>query len=403
MKKWNVTERESRGMGRRRARMWQAALALAAMAWGCGGSGSGPSPTESAKPSAAAVSYMTAALDIMQAHSIRRHEIDWESFRSGAMRSMGDAQTTSDTYPALRQTITALGDHHSFLIAPSDASALIARSNVSTFVAPSSGSTLIASSNVSTLMAPSNVSAQGLPFGTGITAIDAQLLPPGIGYIYIPGTDDQGSDATAFADALQEAVENLDSSDPCGWVVDLRQNVGGNMWPMIAGIGPVLGEGDLGSFVDPDSVRSIWYYADGAAGMRFPSGQKSVAAAVSDTAYKLAAVEPPPVAVLYGPYTASSGEALAIAFRGRSLSRSFGEPTSGLSTANATYPLSDGALLVLTVATDVDRTGQIYGGELQPDQPVSWTTIEPTSVYDTAAAQAKEWLLAQSACEDVAG
>lgn len=384
MKRWNVTERESRGLERRWARTWQAALVLAAMAWGCGGSGSGPSPTESGKPSAAAVSYMTAALDIMQAHSIRRHEIDWESFRSGAMSSMGDAQTTSDTYAALRQAITALGDHHSFLIAPSNASALVAPSGVST------------------LVAPSNVSAQGVPFGTGIAAIDAQLLPPGIGYIYIPGTDGQGSDATAFADALQEAVENLDSSDPCGWVVDLRRDVGGNMWPMIAGIGPVLGEGDLGSFVDPDSVRSIWYYADGAAGMRFPNGQKSVAAAVSDTVYKLAASEPPPVAVLYGPYTASSGEAVAIAFRGRPLSRSFGEPTSGLSTANASYPLSDGALLVLTVATDADRTGQIYGAELQPDQPVSWTTIEPTSVYDTAAARAKDWLLTQSACENVA-
>jgi C-terminal processing protease CtpA/Prc len=298
---------------------------------------------------------------------------------------MGDAQTTSDTYPALRQAIVALGDHHSFLIAPSNTSALRAPPNTSA------------------LITPPNISGQGLPFGTGIAAIDARLLPPGIGYIYIPGTDGQGSDATAFADALQEAVETLDSSRPCGWVVDLRRNVGGNMWPMIAGIGPVLGEGDLGSFVDPDSLRSIWYYADGAAGMRFSNGQKSVAAAVSDAAYELTASEPPPVAVLYGPYTASSGEAVAIAFRGRALTRSLGEPTSGLSTANATYPLSDGALLVLTVATDADRTGHLYGADLQPDQPVSWTTIDPASVYDTAAAQAKDWLLTQSACENVAG
>ena len=353
-------------MERRWARTWQVALMLAVTVGGCGGSGSGPSPTESGKPSAAAVSYMSAALDIMQAHSIRRYEIDWESFRSDAMRWMGEAQTTSDTYSALRKAIVALGDHHSFLITPS------------------------------------NVSAQGVPFGTGITAIDARVLPPGIGYIYIPGFDGQGSEATTFADALQEAVENLDSSDPCGWVVDLRRDVGGNMWPMIAGIGPVLGEGNLGSFVDPDSLRSIWYYADGEAGMRFPNGHETVTAAVSGTPYSLAASEPPPVAVLYGPYTASSGEAVAIAFRGRPLARSFGQPTSGLSTANANYPLSDGALLVLTVATDVDRTGQIYGAELQPDQPVSWTTIEPSSVYDTAAAQAKDWLLTQSACESVA-
>jgi C-terminal processing protease CtpA/Prc len=309
---------------------------------------------------------MNAALDIMQAHSIRRHEIDWESFRSDAMNWMGDAQTTSDTYDALRKAIVALGDHHSQLVTPS------------------------------------GISQQGLPFGTGITAIDAELLPPGIGYVYIPGFNGQGSDATAFADALQNAVEELDSDEPCGWVVDLRQDVGGNMWPMIAGIGPVLGEGDLGSFVDPDSARSMWFYSDGAAGLRSSSGQASVLVSVSDGPYTLAASEPPPVAVLYGSYTASSGEAVAIAFRGRPLTRSFGQPTAGLSTANATYPLSDGALLVLTVATDVDRTGQLYGGQLEPDQVVSWTTIEPTSVYDSAATQAKDWLLAQSACESLA-
>jgi C-terminal processing protease CtpA/Prc len=309
---------------------------------------------------------MTAALDIMQAHSIRRHEIDWESFRSNAMEWMGNAQTTSDTYAALRRAIEALGDHHSRLVTPS------------------------------------NVSGQGVPFGTGITAIDARLLPPGIGYVYIPSFSGQGSDATAFADALQDAVEELDSDDPCGWVVDLRRDVGGNMWPMIAGIGPVLGEGDLGSFVDADSAQTIWYYSDGAAGVRLTNGQEAVNASVSGAAYTLAASESPPVAVLYGPNTASSGEAVAIAFRGRRLARSFGQPTSGLSTANATYPLSDGAHLVLTVAIDADRTGQLYGAELQPDQPVSWTTIEPSSPYDTAAAQAKDWLLTQSACESLA-
>jgi C-terminal processing protease CtpA/Prc len=313
------------------------------------------------------MSYMNAALDIMQAHSVRRYEIDWKPFRSDAMSRLGDAQTTSDTYPALRQTIVALGDHHSQFVTPS------------------------------------GISQQGLPIGTGITAINAELLPPGVAYVYIPGFNGQGAEATAFADALRDAVEELDSNEPCGWVVDLRQNIGGNMWPMVAGIGPVLGEGDLGAFVTPDSTRSIWFYSEGAAGQRLANGNTSVMASVGGAPYTLAASELPPVAVLYGPYTASSGEAVAVAFRGRPLSRSFGEPTAGLSTANSSYSLSDGAVLVLTVATDADRTGQIYGAELQPDQRVSWTTIEPKSVYDSASAKAKDWLLTQTACEGGAG
>lgn len=33
---------------------------------------------------------------------------------------------------------------------------------------------------------------------------------------------------------------------------------------MLAGIGPILGEGLVGSFVDPDNVISNWFYEEGA-------------------------------------------------------------------------------------------------------------------------------------------
>src|ERR1700683_2706222 len=40
---------------------------------------------------------------------------------------------------------------------------------------------------------------------------------------------------------------------------------GGNMWPMLAGIGPVPGEGDhLGEFFNTDG-HSVWKYRDGVA------------------------------------------------------------------------------------------------------------------------------------------
>jgi hypothetical protein len=64
---------------------------------------------------------------------------------------------------------------------------------------------------------------------------------------------------------------------------------------------------------------------------------------------------------LTGPVTASSGEAIVVAFRGRPQTRSFGEPTDGVPTANDTFPLSDGALLVLTVAVDSEKFLQSPG------------------------------------------
>jgi hypothetical protein len=65
-------------------------------------------------------------------------------------------------------------------------------------------------------------------------------------------------DCPAFcADVRAQAEGSETASDTtsiCG-VVDLRSNSGGNMWPMIAGIGPVVGEGHLGAFSAPTPTR----------------------------------------------------------------------------------------------------------------------------------------------------
>ena len=33
-----------------------------------------------------------------------------------------------------------------------------------------------------------------------------------------------------YADEMQQAIRELDLKNPCGWIVDLRRNVGGNRW-----------------------------------------------------------------------------------------------------------------------------------------------------------------------------
>jgi hypothetical protein len=88
------------------------------------------------------------------------------------------------------------------------------------------------------------------------------------------------------------------------------------------------------------------------------------------------------------------GEAIAVAFRGRSGTRSFGQSTGGLSTANQHYPLSDGAWLLLTVSTFADRTGQVYGQSIAPDQVGN----RPQGAEDLALQAAIDWLLKQPAC-----
>jgi C-terminal processing protease CtpA/Prc len=96
-----------------------------------------------------------------------------------------------------------------------------------------------------------------------------------------------------------------------------------------------------------------------------------------------------------GAATASSGEVLAAAFLGRPHTRTFGAPTRGLSAGNRTFPLSDGAALVLTVAATSDRSGVVHVGPLMPDEPV--TELERDTA-DRAAAAAAAWLRTQPPC-----
>jgi hypothetical protein len=54
------------------------------------------------------------------------------------------------------------------------------------------------------------------------------------------------SGAARYVSAGQDAVRRLDVAAPCGWVVDLRTNGGGDMWPMLTVLALLLGDGPLG-------------------------------------------------------------------------------------------------------------------------------------------------------------
>nr|WP_308801701.1 S41 family peptidase [Streptomyces polyasparticus] len=177
----------------------------------------------------------------------------------------------------------------------------------------------------------------------------------------------------------------------CGWAIDPRRNRGGNMWPMLAVVGPILGDGDVGAFVDAAGKKTGWSVEQGSPrvdgapmgwGASSPIGKGSA-----------------PVAVLTGASTGSSGEAVTVAFRGRPDTRSFGAATSGVPTGNAPHHLSDGALLNLTEFEDADRTGRAYDGPIPPDQVVVHH-LGRARKSDPVLDAATEWLSGQPACAE---
>lgn len=308
-----------------------------------------------------ALAYLNSALDIMQRASINKYEIDWPLLRAQAIDSAAGAEARSETYPAIVFALGQLRDRHSSFIYPGGLE---------------------------------TVPAGATPLQGG--QLRAQLIDNDIAWILLPNTYSVGTSAS-WQDQAQRLVAEMDRTSTCGWILDLRRNPGGNMWPMIVAIGPLLGEGEIGSFVTPDSTRTTWFYsATGEAGL-VNAGQRVILSSVSASHRLLH--QTPPVAVLIGPNTASSGEAVAVAFHGRPRTQFFGQSTAGVPTANSVMPLSDGAAMNLTVGADVDRNDVVFWPDpVRPDVLTSTAVVDPTSGLDEAVSAARSWLHSQAEC-----
>ncbi|HEU4670123.1 MAG TPA: S41 family peptidase [Dyella sp.] len=292
-----------------------------------------PSPTAPVTP----LGLLDTAIAIVREHALRAAQVDWTTLLPKLHAMVPAKGPPAAAYPAIHALLGALGDHHSHLVPPA---------------------------------ATQRFEHGGFPsFPPKVEAMSGDL-----GYIAMPGFDGvQPAAQQAFARRVIDGIARVQPQARCGWVVDLRQDPGGNMRPMLAGLRPLLGDGVVGGFRRAGG-KVYPVYAHQPSSVDLPDGP---------------ALEHARVAVLLGPHTASSGEVVAVAFRGRPDTRSFGQPTAGLSTANAGYPLPDGSKLFVTTSVDVDRTGHAYGGPLQPDQAVP---DEPGAKGDATLDAARHWL-----------
>jgi hypothetical protein len=302
-------------------------------------------------PSPEAVAYLDRAIALIRAHHRNAPGADWPRIIARAHNAIAGANAPADTYPAISGVLGALGERHSFLV---DASATRAPQPDANGTAPP---------------------APPMPRWA--------LAAKRYGIVRLPelNTMIAGGEATgrAYQAALRSGLEQMDKAPLCGWIVDLRQDGGGDMWPMLAGLDPLLGKAPFGFFVMRGQEPTPWIRANG---FVYPApGAVPTAAPAFALAHGAA-----PLAVLIGPHTASSGEMSAIALIGRARVRTFGAPSAGFTTANRVYPLSDGAMLVITETSIRDRTGRDYVGPIRPDEPA-----------DDAEQTAEHWLAGQCA------
>jgi C-terminal processing protease CtpA/Prc len=311
----------------------------------------GGAAAERYQMSAEAYAYIESALAILESNFIYRDQIDWEAVRIATLQKATGSATATATHQAIQVAILQLNDPHTRFLS-------------------------------SELLRAQDEEWQPLPI--------AELVQDRFGLIRFPRCCTPGYDG-AYAESAQASIcEVQAAAAPCGWIVDLHLDDGGNMWPMLAGIGPILDEGPTGAF-QRLRENSFWSYQDGAASL-----DGEIQFQVDDPICPLED-EHPPVALIIGPNTMSAGEAIVVAFRGRPNTRSFGEATAGLTTGVSEFELSDGAVIALSTSLLLDRDGLLYDEPLQPD---TFIRLGSGSGFQNAIQAAAVWLKEQPACSD---
>lgn len=285
-----------------------------------------------------ATAYLETALAALETQHINRASVDWPILRAQAHALARGATTPAETHAAIEHVIAVLGEKHTVLHPAPDRSP--ARPEAPGSAAP----------------APFR-----MPEPSG------ELIDGRIGYLRLPtfGAPVDHPDADLFVAMTRRILLNHDRAGVCGWIVDLRGNTGGNVWPMVDGLLPLLAPripaGPYWSF-DIDGAVTPVTMADG----------RMVGEGVPERpvyGLRLAGHADAPIAILIDGETASSAEVVAGVFHGLPDVRYFGATTADYVTVNNPVQLPDGASIQMTIGYTVRRDGTRQTGPFVPDEP----------------------------------
>jgi carboxyl-terminal processing protease len=298
-----------------------------------------------------AASELHAAIDLLKTHHMNRDKVDWTAVTTHADTMIATAKTAADAYPAILYVIRQLGEKHTVLQAADFVKAMTSGDKT------------------------------GSPYSY-VVAMNAKrpegyMLAGRIGLLHLDSHEASIAEDAAYVNVLRAELAIFHRQGMCRFLIDLRADSGGNMWPMLNGLASLLGKPPYGYFHPNDATSQQWVLT-GFLGME-DTGVKMLPPVVAPAQGRA------PVAVLVSPATASAGEFTAMAFEGRARTRFFGQQSAGYITVNRPYHLPDGALLAVSVGWATDRTGKPYRVAIVPDEQTE--TGQPT--IDAAVAWLK--------------
>ncbi len=218
--------------------------------------------------------------------------------------------------------------------------------------------------------------------------IHSELLLNSVGYIRVPSFQvfDQNQ-INNFAQSLSDSVIKLSGKCKEGYIIDLRLNGGGNIYPMLSGLSLFLGNKTIGYETDVhDSIVRSWKIENG----NFVIGGYQTSEIKTKQNVKFQSL---PVVVLIGPVTKSSGSMTAIAFKGRPNTVFVGEPTAdGYTTSNGYFHFASNLILNFATNYVADRNINIYKSTVNPDILITQGDNFDNLIEDKKIIFAIKWL-----------
>lgn len=216
----------------------------------------------------------------------------------------------------------------------------------------------------------------------------SEIIEDKIGYLRVPSI--QIYDPTqinSYAQSLSDIVTELSSKCKNGFIIDLRLNGGGNLYPMLSGLSQFLGNQTIGYETDiNDSIIRTWELKNG----NFVIGGYQATDLKTKHKSKLKSI---PIVVIIGPVTKSSGSMTAIAFKGRPNTYFIGEPTAdGYTTSNGYFQFATNLTLNFATNFVADRNKKVYKTTVKPDLTIHQGNDFDTLLNDLKIKAAIKWL-----------
>lgn len=270
--------------------------------------------------------YVRHCVRLLDKHALYTDRPEWKEKRKEVLASAKAITSLDEAHSLVEEAAAVAGGKHSFLMAPIKDTASFQE-----------------------------------------TVPEVKLLENAIVHVNLPGhMGVKVSDSLYIHTVLPFLQEHLDAK---GVIVDLRENTGGNMYPMIASVSPLLPDGVIIRFKSRKRTTPI----------PLDYVQRSYDLSPADIG-KFPATTP--VAVLTSERTGSSGEATLLCFRGLDNVKTFGAPSAGYASGNVTHLLADGYRFAITHSCDVARTGEVFC-----DDP-----IDPDVETETPLEDAINWI-----------